>query len=50
MKDEGKMGKIASLCKRRGFVFPESEIYLPAALYSAQVGGGLAHQNLPNKR
>lgn len=25
--EDGKMGKIVSLCKRRGFVFPNSEIY-----------------------
>jgi len=27
MNEEGKLDKIVSLCKRRGFVFPGSEIY-----------------------
>lgn len=45
--EDGKMGKIVSLCKRRGFVFPSSEIYGGlAAVYDYGHYGALLKNNI----
>lgn len=49
-KDENKMEKIVSLCKRRGFVFPSSEIYGGfAAVYDYGNYGAELSKNIKNE-